>query len=348
MGSPLSPVLSNFFMEYFECELLPTILDVDIPWFRYVDDVFSICNLNDNDFDVFFRRLNELSPSIKFSFEWENNNQLPFLDILIVRKWGMIFTDIFRKATHCNTYIHYFSYHDESIKLSVLSSLFLRAYRICTPCFLDKEIDLLFGIFSKLGYPIWFIRKAHFKARKSFYAPRQNVTPFQKPAMVFPFVKELKSTVQNLNILGIKTVFNYPNTIGKSVMRNSPKNDNEIGVYKIPCKRCPQVYVGESGRSFDIRLNEHKQAVSHGNTSNALFLHMSENNHQINWQGAELLIKENNTKKRKIIESAIINSCPTMNISDGSYKLDVLTTNYVLEATNMLKTVKQMNSSIVN
>ena len=75
---------------------------------------------------------------------------------------------------------------------------------------------------------------------------------------------------------------------------------------------------------------------------------MSENNHQINWQGAELLIREINAKKQKIIEAAIINSCPTMNISDGSYKLDVLTTNYVLEATNMLKTVKEMNSFIVN
>ena len=42
MGSSLSPVLAGVFMEYFESELLPTILDHPLPWFRYVDDVFSL------------------------------------------------------------------------------------------------------------------------------------------------------------------------------------------------------------------------------------------------------------------------------------------------------------------
>ena len=104
----------------------------------------------------------------------------------------------------------------------------------------------------------------------------------------------------------------------------------------------------ESGRSLDKRLNEHKQAISQRNTSSALFMHISENNHQINWVDAKLLIKENNTKKRKIIESPIINSSLTMNISDGCYKLDVLTTNYVLKATNMLNIVQYMNRPFVN
>ena len=30
-------------------------------------------------------------------------------------------------------------------------------------------------------------------------------------------------------------------------------------IYKIPCKNCEQVYIGESGRKFGIRLGEHKK-----------------------------------------------------------------------------------------
>ena len=55
----------------------------------------------------------------------------------------------------------------------------------------------------------------------------------------------------------------------------------------------------ESGRSLDVKLSEYKQAVNQGNIYNALFLHMSENNHQINWQGAELLIREKIPRNEK-------------------------------------------------
>ena len=43
-----------------------------------------------------------------------------------------------------------------------------------------------------------------------------------------------------------------------------PKDKRDIGqtcecVNKIPCKNCNQSYVGETGRAYGIRLNEHKK-----------------------------------------------------------------------------------------
>ena len=32
-------------------------------------------------------------------------------------------------------------------------------------------------------------------------------------------------------------------------------------VYEIPCKDCPEVYVGETKRTLKVRLSEHRQAV---------------------------------------------------------------------------------------
>ena len=71
MGSPLSPILANLYMEYFESSLIPTIPDNLRPkvWLRYVDDVFVIYPHNEDALQEFLNRLNSLAPTIKFTIE---------------------------------------------------------------------------------------------------------------------------------------------------------------------------------------------------------------------------------------------------------------------------------------
>ena len=42
MGNCLSPVCSNLYIEFFERNLLTTILPNHVKWFRYVDDVLCL------------------------------------------------------------------------------------------------------------------------------------------------------------------------------------------------------------------------------------------------------------------------------------------------------------------
>ena len=347
MGSPLSPVLSNFFMEYFESELLPNIINPNIPWLRYVDDIFSFCSLNEEEFSSFFNRLNSLCPSLKFQFEWEKDGELPFLDVLVKRINGQFLFNVFRKPTHSNSYIHFYSYHNDSVKISVLSSLFLRAYRICSPSFIDNEIEIIFNSFKLLGYPHWFIKKAHFKARKIFYTNPTRLPFERQKKLILPYIKENQDTISDLRKLGYDTIYKYPNTIGKFLVKNSPKVETNAGVYAIPCKTCKKPYIGESGRDYNIRLSEHKRAVRNGDMNNALFVHMSQENHEIDWNNGQVIYKVKDEKKRKIVEAAVINSVKNVNISDGFYKFDSLTTNYVIEAANIRKTIQLLNDNIV-
>ena len=105
MGGPLSPVLANLYMEYFESELLPSITPQPALWYRYVDDIIAIWP-NEQDFETFFNLVNGLSPSIKVTTEWEVNDSMPFLDTRIHRlSSGFSFSN-YRKPTHCNQYIH--------------------------------------------------------------------------------------------------------------------------------------------------------------------------------------------------------------------------------------------------
>ena len=75
MGSPLSPVLANLFMECFESEMLVTLPFRPPFWARYIDDIIIFWP-DSEDFQDFFTRVNSLVPTINFTTEWEQNGSL--------------------------------------------------------------------------------------------------------------------------------------------------------------------------------------------------------------------------------------------------------------------------------
>ncbi len=92
MGSPLSPVMANLFMEEFEKNALATATLKPGFWFRYVDDTLSSwCHGLDN-LQRFLDHINSLHPSIKFTYEVQKDDKtIPFLDVLFtVREDGSL------------------------------------------------------------------------------------------------------------------------------------------------------------------------------------------------------------------------------------------------------------------
>ena len=135
MSNPLSPVLSNLYMEFFEKYILCTIKDSYIVWLRYIDDILCLWP-NHKPITPFFNQLNNLVPSIKFTYEVEVNNKLSFLDVSVCREIdGRLFFDVYRKPTTNNSFIHYYSNYGDNVKRCVFISIFLRALRVCSPQF---------------------------------------------------------------------------------------------------------------------------------------------------------------------------------------------------------------------
>ena len=78
MGSPVSAVIANLYMESFDEQAITISSYKPRIWKRYVDDTFTI--LDRENVDDFLQHLNNQQPSIRFTTETENNNKLAFLD----------------------------------------------------------------------------------------------------------------------------------------------------------------------------------------------------------------------------------------------------------------------------
>jgi hypothetical protein len=106
MGSPLSPVVANFFMEDFKKGAIEQATHKPTCWFRYVDDTFVIWPHGQEKLTEFLNHLSGLHNNIQFTMEKEEDGHLPFLDIDIYRKPdGSLGHSVYRKPTHTNLYI---------------------------------------------------------------------------------------------------------------------------------------------------------------------------------------------------------------------------------------------------
>ena len=330
MGNPISPVLSNLYMEFFEKYELSKILPQGIHWYRYVDDILCLWPTTHNH-NVFLSDLNSLVPSIKFTLEIENNNILPFLDINIHRTERTFKFSIYRKPTNILQYVHYYSAGSLSTKISVFSSMFLRALRICSNEYINDEINFIKQLAINHQYPMYIINKSFLSAHKSFtrIEPRQNNNNFQN-YLVLPYHVNFKNLPYILNkTYNISVAFKNTCSFKSLLINNAPKIDQGI-VYNIPCKNCNKYYIGQSGKSLDFRIKQHKYNIRTANLNSALYVHLHNENHEIDFKNATVTTNVKNITNRHIIESALIkhNQDNIFNLCSSIYNLD----NYIVNS----------------
>ena len=331
MGSSLPPLLANLFMEHIESDLLPNIPDKPLLWLRYVDDILFAWPI-DSDFSQFFRQVNELVPSIDFTVEWEQNESIPFLDTTIHRLSSGFSFAIYRKPTHSNQFIHYFSWHPDHVKRGALHTLFLRAYRICDQLYLEQEISFLYSAFRKVGFPLRYIDSVHSKVKKKFYHP-QNREPNEDlpPTICLPYNSFVKQSVAPMfRAQGCRVVNYASNTIKSNLVKNRPPRPTENEpdrpcVYEIPCNSCPQSYFGESGRGLSTRIGEHERYLRNNNQTKAVVKHSNLNpGHEIGFQRAQALYHSDIWYNRLVVESTLILTKSNFNNQASTLAIDNL------------------------
>ena len=93
---------------------------------------------------------------------------------------------------------------------------------------------------------------------------------------------------------------------------------SENGVYIIPCKNCNKIYVGETERSLQLRVTEHRKYAKDPKKS-AVARHQLECGHVMDFDKAAIKIHENNLLKRKILEYLMIKNNQVLENNSSSY-----------------------------
>ena len=270
-----------------------------------------------------------------------------FLDTVVVRSSNNTPNfKVYRKPTHSNSYIHAFSNHSDNVKLGVISNIFLRAYKICDMEYLDEELQTIKSSFQKLGYSLYFINKAHSKARKNYYS-NLNRQPFLKEnenILVLPQTsrnsKLINSSLRKCNILPV-----YRNTnILRNELTSSKRIDEEKPcIYKINCNNCNKCYIGET-IDFERRKKQHHESIRRGDINSSLFHHMQNENHSVNVNSMERIVTIAEVEKRKLVEAVFIQNSDNYNIQRNNYKLDKITSSILTNKTDFIyKSLRRIN-----
>ena len=108
---------------------------------------------NEEESENVFKQLNCLHPSLKFTFEKEKNNCLPFLDVNVERTVTGFETSVYRKPTFTGQYFRWESFSPTKQKPNLISTLVHRELMICTKSKLNEEIKHIKNILLDNGYP---------------------------------------------------------------------------------------------------------------------------------------------------------------------------------------------------
>ncbi|XP_072048491.1 uncharacterized protein [Amphiura filiformis] len=289
-------------------------------WKRYVDDILEIVAKDEvNNLSDHLNQTDD-TDSIKFTFEKEEDGKIPFLDTLIVRREdGSVKLLVYCKATHTDQYLNFKSHHPPHQKLGVVRTLLDRKNKLVTED-QDKveEEKHIKDALQKCGYPAWSVEKVEnqiAKPKPVKERTKKSDATKSKGLVVIPYVEGVSERISRVfksyNIAtAMKPHCTLRNLLVHPKDKREPHNSTDV-IYSIPCRNCDLSYIGETGRKFGKRLDEHtteagkigdniktrstrkaSQSVVH---KPAITDHVVENNHVIDWKEARIVGKETNS-----------------------------------------------------
>ncbi len=281
MGSPLAPLLAEWFVSKIEND----ILQQDHPfkptfYRRYVDDVFALFNCEE-DVKSFFALLNEAHPNLKFTIE-TSATFLPFLDTAVSIDNDQFQSWVYRKPTNTGVILNYHAVAPRRWKESLVTCMLTRALRVSSSLkYFHSELDAIRKIFKQNSYPAHMIETiidsfitGHQVTEDSFKITTSLSVLPKKPDddkkdvyLRIPFVGKPSTKFQRRMeyhlqgpSLRLKTAFRTAK-VGQHFSLKSRCSwlFSANVVYKFTCSKDSSItYIGETSRQLFERITDHR------------------------------------------------------------------------------------------
>ena len=342
MGSPLGPVLANIFMCFLEDTMISQCPSSFRPVFyrRYVDDTFLLFR-NKYTAEQFLEFANTIHDNIDFTIEFEDNECLPFLDILITRCNQYFSTSVFRKKTYTGLGSNFYSSCFYNFKINSICTLLHRAFIVSSTWLqFHDEVEVLRQYFLNNCYPKFLFDKYLKRFLKEKFQPSSPVPTVPKLDFYasLPYTKDkhfildvTKIIKKYFSCLNPKLVLRNPKTIG-SLFRfkdSVPKLMRSLVVYKYTCPRCNLgTYLGSTKRMLKVRIDSHC-GISHRTGCNlnkkefsSIRDHSQKCKTPISYDNFEIIEQASDETSLLILESLSIKQLvPSLNNQSSSVQL---------------------------
>ncbi|BHF66703.1 hypothetical protein SprV_0200972500 [Sparganum proliferum] len=271
-------------------------------WRRYVDGTFVI--VKKDMLQHFHSLLNAVFPNIKFTREEEQEQQLPYLDVLVRRNLNdELETTVHRKATNTTQLLSFHNNHPVVHKRSCVKTLFKRSKtHFSKPEYRAREARYPRDQFVQSGYPRALISRC--------LRGRHPRTRTSTPPTIWhssPYIQGVSEATERIAAeLGVGIAHRLKATMHNRVMkikgRLKPEEQSAV-VYRIQCQNCPYNYTGQTGRMLGSRIHEHKLAVRRGDALSQVAAHTSQMGHEFNFAATKIVVHARNKAGRELIEA---------------------------------------------
>ena len=344
MGSPMSSIFANIFLGFHEKKWLDDCPESFKPAFykRYVDDTLIIFN-HPSHAEQFLDYPNSKHQNITFTIEKENENKIPFLDVLI-DKANKAFS-IYRKPTFTGLGMSFFSHCQFKFKINNMKTMIHRAYSLCSSYFLlHKELEFLYSFFHENGFPPSLFYREVRKFLDNIYRPCNNVPTVNKLDFYcnMPFIgtnikileNELRNSLRKYYPqIKFTFIFNNKHKIGNLMpFKDRLPDAMRSGiVYLYNCPNCQVGYLGSSVRTLKTRFCQHAGISDRTGRDITVKLQSSIREHTLTCQtrldidNFKILDSCSNKKDLRILESIYIRKMkPQLNTDQSSSPLCIV------------------------
>ena len=133
MGTKMAGSFANIFMAAVETEIISRSHLKPLTWKRYIDDVFSLWNINRGEISSFIELANNYHPTIKFTAEI-SDTEITFLDTCVYKGERFNKESILDVRTHFKTtetfqYTHFTSCHPPGVRKGFIKGEALRLFK---------------------------------------------------------------------------------------------------------------------------------------------------------------------------------------------------------------------------